>query len=341
MSSRSSINKTYLLRLTSYAKATAHKISTTLLILASILLLLLGKIDENNLKTFKSFFTDILSVILLQIGKPIDAVTEGLDEINSFFNIYADNKRLKLENINLYKWKDPGPLLRYLGGKSGVDSIIDRGIKTLRDSSPDRKRKAFVQLYFFAMMQVCQPKRIVEKTPLHIFSADFLWCCFPKAQFVCCYRDPCAVYGSMRRRRQVELDRGKKPDEWLNQPPSDFAKFYRDITRQFLFLKAKLDRQIIPFAYEGFVAAPDKSLRVLFNQLDSDFEPEAMTADHFEQGNTSDPLLYQPVADYGQYWDEFVRPEEAEKIHEICGGDLESLARWSNGLGFSVPGAKS
>ena len=242
---------------------------------------------------------------------------------------------------NFYKWKDPGPLLRYLGGKSGVDSIIDRGIKTLRDSSPDRKRKAFVQLYFFAMMHACQPKRIVEKTPLHIFSADFLWCCFPKAQFVCCYRDPRAVYGSMRRRRQVELDRGKKPDDWLNQSPADFAKFYRDITRQFLFLKAKLDGQILPFPYEGFVAAPDDSLRVLFEKLESAFEPEAMTADHFEQGNTSDPLLYQPVADYGQYWDEFVRPADAAKIQEICGGDLETLGRWSSELGFSVPEARS
>lgn len=240
---------------------------------------------------------------------------------------------------SFYKWKEPGPLLRYLGGKSGVDSIIDRGIKTLRDASADRKRKAFVQLYFFAMMHACKPKRIVEKTPLHIFSSDFLWCCFPKALFVGCYRDPRAVYGSMRRRRQVELDRGKKPDDWLNQSPGDFAKFYRDITRQFLFLKNKINRQIIPFPYERFVAAPDDSLRVLFEKLGSDFEPEAMTADHFEQGNTSDPLLYQPVADYGQYWDEFVRPDDASKIQEICGGDLETLARWSSDQGFSVPEA--
>ncbi|MEC8065953.1 MAG: sulfotransferase [Planctomycetota bacterium] len=242
---------------------------------------------------------------------------------------------------NFYKWKDPGPLLRYLGGKSGVESIIDRGIKTLRDSSADRKRKAFVQLYFFAMMHACQPKRIVEKTPLHIFSADFLWCCFPKAHFVCCYRDPRAVYGSMRRRREVELDRGKRPDDWLNQSPSDFAKFYRDITRQFLFLQAKLNEQILPFQYEGFVSAPEESLCVLFNKLESEFKPEAMTADHFEQGNTSDPLLYQPVADYGKYWDEFLRPDDASKIFEICGGDLDSLARWSNKLGFTVQEAKS
>ena len=104
---------------------------------------------------------------------------------------------------------------------------------------------------------------------------------------------------------------------------------------------AKLDGQILPFPYEGFVSAPDDSLRVLFEKLESTFEPEAMTADHFEQGNTSDPLLYQPVADYGQYWDEFVRPADAAKIQEICGGDLETLARWSSELGFSVPEARS
>ena len=44
-----SINKTYLLKLSSYAKEKAHGIGTTFLIIFSILLLLVGKINENSL----------------------------------------------------------------------------------------------------------------------------------------------------------------------------------------------------------------------------------------------------------------------------------------------------
>ncbi len=106
MSRSSSINKTYLLRLTSYARATAHRFSTFSLILASVLLLILGKIDENNLAKVKSYFTDFFSIVLIQLGKPIDSINGGIEEINAFINIYADNKKLLSENTNLYKWKD-------------------------------------------------------------------------------------------------------------------------------------------------------------------------------------------------------------------------------------------
>ena len=43
------VNKTYLLRLTSFAKGKAHGFGTTILILFSILLLTMGKVNENSL----------------------------------------------------------------------------------------------------------------------------------------------------------------------------------------------------------------------------------------------------------------------------------------------------
>ena len=101
-----SINKSSLLRLTSYAKATARGFSTSILICLSLLLLILGKIDEKSLNVIKSYFIDISSAVLSILGKPLDSISTGLVEINSFVNIYSLNKDLKIENQSLYKWKD-------------------------------------------------------------------------------------------------------------------------------------------------------------------------------------------------------------------------------------------
>ena len=101
-----SINKSSLLRLTSYAKATARGFSTSILICLSLLLLILGKIDEKSLNVIKSYFIDISSAVFSILGKPLDSISTGLVEINSFVNIYSLNKDLKIENQSLYKWKD-------------------------------------------------------------------------------------------------------------------------------------------------------------------------------------------------------------------------------------------
>ena len=53
---RKSINKSYLVKLTTYAKERVHGIGTTILILFSLLLLLVGKINEQSLGILKSFF---------------------------------------------------------------------------------------------------------------------------------------------------------------------------------------------------------------------------------------------------------------------------------------------
>ena len=101
-----SINKTSLLRLTSYAKATARSVSTTLLIIFSILLLVIGKIDDSFLVKFKSKILDISSTVLEVIGKPVNSISTSINGISNFLFIYSQNTNLKYENEELYKWKD-------------------------------------------------------------------------------------------------------------------------------------------------------------------------------------------------------------------------------------------
>ena len=101
-----SINKTYLVKLTTYAKEKAHGIGTTILIVFSVLLLLIGKVNETSLSIFKSYFLDITSGLLTILGKPVNSVSDGFYKINDLVYLYTENQDLREENKSLSKWKD-------------------------------------------------------------------------------------------------------------------------------------------------------------------------------------------------------------------------------------------
>ncbi len=101
-----SINKTYLLKLTSYAKEKAHGLGTTILIIFSLLLLIIGKVNEDSFSVFKSYFLDISSGFLNLIGKPVNSISDSFYKINNLVYLYSENENLKEENYSLIKWKD-------------------------------------------------------------------------------------------------------------------------------------------------------------------------------------------------------------------------------------------
>ena len=101
-----SINKTYLLKLSSYAKEKAHGLGTTILIVFSLLLLIIGKVNETSLSIFKTYFLDISSSVLKVVGSPVNSLSEGFYKINNLVFLYSENEELKNENILLYEWKN-------------------------------------------------------------------------------------------------------------------------------------------------------------------------------------------------------------------------------------------
>ena len=127
--------KISLLKLSSTAKATARGASTSLLVIFSILLLLIGKIDEKSLKYVESLFLDVSSVFLKLIGKPFETVNSGLSEISELVFLYAKNKDLEKENVELYKWKE-------LGQKLLIENEeLNKLIKTLKDILSDKDKR--------------------------------------------------------------------------------------------------------------------------------------------------------------------------------------------------------
>ena len=118
-----SINKTYLLKLSSYAKEKAHGIGTTFLIIFSILLLLVGKINENSLNFLKSYYLDITSNFLTLVGKPVNSLSDGFYRVNNLVNMYTENQILKEENKSLVKWKDLA--LRLLAENKELQKLLN------------------------------------------------------------------------------------------------------------------------------------------------------------------------------------------------------------------------
>ncbi len=76
------------------------------MIIFALLLLILGKVNENNLKVVKNYFMDFSSYILNIVGIPFNSLNKATDQINSLVFLYSNNKNLNLENKELYKWKD-------------------------------------------------------------------------------------------------------------------------------------------------------------------------------------------------------------------------------------------
>ena len=123
-----SINKTYLVKLTTYAKEKAHGIGTTILIVFSVLLLLIGKVNETSLSIFKSYFLDITSGLLTILGKPVNSVSDGFYKINDLVYLYTENQDLREENKSLSKWKDLA--LKLLAENDELKKLLNSAIET-------------------------------------------------------------------------------------------------------------------------------------------------------------------------------------------------------------------
>ena len=102
-----------------------------MLITFALLLLIVGKVDEDNLKIIKNYFTDISSYGLEIIGMPINSITKAANQINSLIFLYSNNKNLILENNELYKWKDLAQ--RLLIENNELKKLLN-GVKNIPDN---------------------------------------------------------------------------------------------------------------------------------------------------------------------------------------------------------------
>ncbi|WP_207462606.1 rod shape-determining protein MreC [Azospirillum sp. SYSU D00513] len=93
------------IRLTAPLRALAQRFSFLLLLLASVALMMAGKIDALWVDSFRARVTDAFVPILDAISRPAATAAHLVESVVQVENAFEENQRLKAENARLLQWK--------------------------------------------------------------------------------------------------------------------------------------------------------------------------------------------------------------------------------------------
>lgn len=225
-----------------------------------------------------------------------------------------------------HDYRNVKPMYRFLGTPGLKENGLDTAIASLKHMVGIKKQQYYVRAFFYWTKRYAQMSRIVEKTPLHCRSMDYLKFCLPRAKFFFMYRHPLNVYASMRRRLKKEIELGRDPAgwQWMQKDAEQFAIFYGDIVTDALTYADLMPGDVFLLNYERFTDDPAATVKDAFDFIGVRFDPNYLEPAH-EPGNPVDGLLYQPIKNYERPWQEHVTREEADEVQERLGE--ETLAR--------------
>ncbi len=92
-------------RLAAPLRALAQRFSFLILVLASIALMMAGKIDALSVDDARARVTDAFSPILDAISRPAATAAHVVESMVEVRNAFEENRRLKAENARLLQWK--------------------------------------------------------------------------------------------------------------------------------------------------------------------------------------------------------------------------------------------
>jgi len=93
-------------------KSWARKFATVILILSAFFIMLVGKSDTIIVEKTISLTMDVVTPIMRVLSIPAKAISNTSDEIKNSFNIKEENRRLRIINDELIKWKSEAFRLR-------------------------------------------------------------------------------------------------------------------------------------------------------------------------------------------------------------------------------------
>jgi rod shape-determining protein MreC len=92
-------------RLAAPLRALAQRFSFLLLVVASIALMMVGKVDPVFVDTARSRVTDAFAPILDALSRPAATAARVIESVVDVQNVYEENQRLKAENARLTQWR--------------------------------------------------------------------------------------------------------------------------------------------------------------------------------------------------------------------------------------------
>ena len=148
-------------------------------------------------------------------------------------------------------------------------------------------------------------KRLVEKTPKHIYKIQRIFSTYKDAKILIMIRHPVHTFTSLVRRVKVQ------PETKLNVDINNFIKSYRRVNLITLNELADSRCRVKTVLYENFVKNPAKEFKLICKFLSEEYEEEPIL-----EGEESlkfwkpDPFLAMPITQMTKNWKEFISRQD-------------------------------
>jgi rod shape-determining protein MreC len=109
-------------RLAAPLRSLAQRFSFLLLVLASLALMMVGKIDPVLVDNARTRVTDAFAPILDALSRPAATAARFVESLAELENLYEENQRLRQENARLTQWRQAA--LRLEGENSSLRSLL-------------------------------------------------------------------------------------------------------------------------------------------------------------------------------------------------------------------------
>jgi rod shape-determining protein MreC len=86
-------------------RSAAHRFATPVLVAASIVMIILGKVDEAVFEAVRISLTDHAAPILAGLSRPLTIIGDVTEHLRMMVDLYQDNIRLDEENKSLMHWQ--------------------------------------------------------------------------------------------------------------------------------------------------------------------------------------------------------------------------------------------
>lgn len=94
-----------MIRLSTPRRVAVQRIIFPVLVLLSVMMLILGKVDQAIFEPLRISLTDAAAPTLAALSRPVGAANNLINHTYAFFDLYRDNIRLEQENRRLLRWQ--------------------------------------------------------------------------------------------------------------------------------------------------------------------------------------------------------------------------------------------